>query len=91
MFDSGALSRDLISQGTVNRLLDSKSIDKCSSCSCINKFRVCSGLDGYCYDTNEIELLIKITSERGEKLTIRTKALILPKTLFDVVLGLATI
>ena len=95
LFDSGALSRDLVSQRTVNSLIDSMRIDsnnaKCSSCSCVKKFRVCSGLDGHCTDTNEIDLVINITSEMGENLTIRTKALILPDTPFDVVLGLATI
>ena len=81
---TGALSRDLVSQETVDSLIDSTSIDisnaKCSSCSCIKKFRVCSGLDGHCTDTNEIDLVINLTSETGENLTISTKALILPDT-----------
>ena len=69
--------------------IDSNNNAKCRNC--VKKFRVCSGLDGYCTDTNEIELVIKLTSEAGENLTIRTKALILADTPFDVILGRDTL
>ena len=91
LLDSGALSRDLVSQKTVNSIIDSlyRNSNNARCSSCVKKFTVYSGLDGHCTNTNDIELVINLTSEIGEHLTIRTR--VLADTPFDVILGLETL
>ena len=62
LFDSGAITRDLVSLKTVNSILDSTCIDSMSASkckTCVKKFR---GFDGHCADSNEIKIVIKLTT-----------------------------
>ena len=95
LLESGALSRDMVSRQTVDRIVNSmynKSVvttHKCNNCK--NSFRICSDLDRHCINSNDIPLVIKLISENQEHFTINTKAIILEDTPCDVILGRDTL